>query len=127
MVYMYGVPGTGRDIAFMVFSDSVGALGSVAFEICAKLLGIRFLLKLSDGVLGMHEYELQDDGLFERTAVNETLTKWERIKGISRAGQYLAIELPQGAFYIFPRRSFANEDEQLAFHAEVSARLQCVV
>lgn len=124
IVFMRGVPGTVRDTALMVVSAGMGAVGSVAFSICITLLRMKHALKRSDGVLGTHEYELRDDGLFEKTSANETLTKWKSVKGVLRAGQFFVVELPQGAFHIIPIRSFTTANEQLDFYSEVSARVQ---
>ncbi|WP_420641471.1 YcxB family protein [Candidatus Leptofilum sp.] len=69
---------------------------------------------LIPGILGEHEFILKDDGLFERTAVNETLTKWKGIMYAKRYKKFLLIRVGS-SFYYLPRRCFESQEQYEEF------------
>ena len=68
-------PITAPFLAIAIFCGFVGGLAALIIQTTIGLLGVMFTAPKKAGVLGMHEYELRDDGFFERTAANEQLAR----------------------------------------------------
>jgi YcxB-like protein len=72
------------------------------------------------GVLGLHDYEVREDGLLEKTDVNESLTRWEGLQGVKETRSHLLLRQSPGLIHIIPRRSFT--DPQACRHFVDSVR-----
>ena len=100
------------DLFIVSISGGVGAIiGGSIFSI----VGIVLTADSKNGTLGEHFYELLDDGLFEKTEANESLSKWSGILEISENSQYLLIRISSYLFHIIPKSSFSTESEYLLF------------
>lgn len=64
-----------------------------------------------------HEYEISEDGLYEKTAANETKTNWNGITDIRRLRHYMLIQIDPGLFHVIPDSSFENEEEFNNFYS----------
>jgi hypothetical protein len=122
IAFARGAPQGAVDALVLAISAATGALLSVAFSIAFTLLRVRRALKTGDGVLGDHDYVLKEDGLHEKTSVNETLAKWSGIEGVQETRGFTFIEMRSGSFHIIPRRSFRSAEHAAAFIAEVRRR-----
>lgn len=80
------------------------------------------MFKKHRGLLGDHELEIRDEGLIERTDVNESLHRWGGFGRIVRTGRYLYIYVTDSSVHIVPRRYFASEQEEQAFRDELQRR-----
>jgi len=75
------------------------------------------------GFLGEHELEVRDEGLVERTDVNESLHRWSGFHKIVKTTRYLYIYVTDNNVHIVPRRCFASEQEQRAFLDEIQRHI----
>ncbi len=82
------------------------------------------LFKKYRGLLGEHELEVRDEGLVERTEVNESLHRWGGFHKIVSTGSYLYIYVTDASVHIVPRRHFASEQEARAFGDELERRIK---
>lgn len=98
----------------IVIALSSGILG-VLVALTVNTLMIILASKESNGVLGEHHYNISPEGLFEKTRVNETLTKWAGILSVRHLHQFLLIQIAPGLFHIIPRRSFSNQTQYDVF------------
>ena len=73
------------------------------------------MFKKFRGSLGDHELEIQDEGLVERTDVNESLHRWAGFHKIVRTNRYLYIYVTDNKVHIVPRRYFASEQQERTF------------
>lgn len=64
----------------------------------------------TNGIIGVHEYEISEEGLHEKTAANEGLSKWEGIQEVTIAGPYILFRISGYLFHIIPKRSFVSLD-----------------
>lgn len=119
-----GLPHNAMDGLVLGVSAALGSLLSVAIALAFAVLRVRKSLKPGDGVLGEHLYELREAGLYERTPVNETLSNWQGISGVTETRAYVFIEMKNGAFHILPRRAFDSDDHAASFLAEVRRHTQ---
>ena len=76
------------------------------------------------GVLGTHHYEIRDDGLFETTDVNETMTKWGGILRVTRNRWYILVCENRKHYHVIPIRAFPNALAADAFSKELLDRLK---
>jgi hypothetical protein len=83
------------------------------------LMACMVMFKKFRGFLGDHELEIRDDGLVERTDVNESVHRWAGFHKIVTTGRYLYIYVTDNNVHIVPRRYFASEQEQRAFQEEI--------
>lgn len=122
LVFVQGAPHSLIDLLVIVISASIGALISVGASLALVLMRVQHKLKDGDGILGDHEYEITDEGLRERTSVNETLVRWKGIKSVVRLKRFAFIELVSGSFHIIPASSFKSNEEEAGFLTEVQRR-----
>jgi len=87
-------------------------------------LSTRF--KKLKGVLGEHTLEIRDDGLAERTDVNEALIRWTGIHKLVQTGRHLIIYVTETNVYLVPRKYFASLAEEKQFRAEIEKRMKSV-
>jgi hypothetical protein len=117
-----GLPQGPVEVLVLAISASLGSLLSVAISIVFTLLRIRNGLRDGDGVLGEHEYALTSEGLIEKTAVNETLTRWSGIRGANKTRNFAFIEMRSGSFHIIPRHCFRAPNHEAEFLSELQRR-----
>ena len=122
LAFVRGMPQSAIDVLVLAISAAAGALFSVVASIGVLVLRVRRALGTGDGVLGEHHYLLTDEGLQERTAVNETLSRWNGIRGAETVGKFVFVEMPSGGFHILPRRCFDSPDHEATFLSEVRRR-----
>ena len=115
LAFVRGVPTSQIDLLVLTISAAGGALFSVSISLAFTLLRVRRAIKTGDGILGDHDYEITEQGLRERTSVNETLANWSGIKGVEKAKHFVFIELVSGSFHIIPRNSFTSIDDENCF------------
>lgn len=115
LTFVRGFPNSQTDLLVLTISAAGGALFSVFISLAFALLRVRRSIKTGDGILGDHDYEITEQGLSERTSVNETLANWSGIKGVKMAKNFVFIELVNGSFHIIPRSAFASIDDENCF------------
>jgi hypothetical protein len=79
--------------------------------------------KPEKGQLGMHRVVLEDSGIVETTAVNETSTAWAGIDRIEQDSDYIFIYTSQIQAHIIPKRAFKDAAEAEAFIEFSKARI----
>ena len=62
----------------VIGSVSGGFLATLTYFIWC-IVSVLIVSKESNGLLGKHEYEVTEEGLFEKTIANETLNRWESL------------------------------------------------
>jgi len=82
------------------------------------------MFKKYRGFLGDHELEIRDEGLVERTDVNESIHRWAGFHKLVTTGRYLYIYVTDHNVHIVPRRYFASEQDQRAFRDEIETHIK---
>lgn len=82
-----------------------------------------FSVSFLPGILGKHYFVLREDGLFEATDANETLTKWKGIRSIKRYKNYTMVWIGAG-FYSIPKKCFEGQEQYEEFGSELYERWQ---
>ncbi|MBR7800120.1 YcxB family protein [Undibacterium fentianense] len=119
-----GMPATLIDLFVLSVSAVGGAFFSVLISVIFTLVRIRSAIQLGDGILGDHYYAVTEQGLMERTSVNETLINWSGVKRVERDKQSVLIELVSGAFHLIPKNAFTSIAEENAFVSAIQYYLQ---
>lgn len=113
-----------RSVGFKVFfvaGFTVIMFGFVSvFTIAVTLVTVLF--RKYRGFLGKHELEIRDEGLIERTDINESLHRWAGFHKIVLTRRHLFIYVTDNNAHVVPRRCFATESELLAFRDELLRR-----
>jgi hypothetical protein len=106
---------------------SIGAtVGATASQIVVLIFGLWRSVRRAteaDGVLGEHLFELRENGIFEKTIANETLSAWSSVRSLRRVPGYVLVEVPRGAFHFIPERCFADASEYEQFWQELNAHV----
>jgi hypothetical protein len=89
-----------------------------------SLMACMITFRRYKGLLGHHELEIRDEGLVERTDVNESLHRWSGFHKIASTGRYLFIYVTDNNVHVVPRRYFASKGEQQAFRDELERRIK---
>ena len=91
--------------------------------ITTVLVSCTVMFKKFRGFLGDHELEIRDDGLVERTDVNESVHRWAGFHKIVTTGRYLYIFVTDNNVHIVPRRYFSSDDMLKAFRDELERHI----
>ena len=110
-----------RPVGFKIFYTVffTAAMFCVVGLVTTALTACTVMFKKFRGFLGDHELEIREDGLVERTDVNESVHRWAGFHKIATTGRYLYIYVTDNNVHIVPRRYFASEQELRAFRDEI--------
>jgi len=88
----------------------LGVIGLALLIALALLVAVITVVQVSAqcGVLGSHTFEIRDEGFFESTSVNQTLTSWSAIACVIRTDHSILVSLTGWLFHCIPRRAFAD-------------------
>jgi YcxB-like protein len=114
-----------RPVGFKVFYAGffTGAMFCVVGFGTMAITSCMIMFKKYRGFLGDHELEIREDGLVERTDVNESVHRWAGFHKLVATGRYLYIYVTDNNVHIVPRRYFASEQEQRAFQDEIQRHI----
>lgn len=62
------------------------------------------------GVFGQHEIEIDDEGLVERTEVNETRQSWQGVERVGETDEYAFIYISSVMAHVIPKRPGIDGD-----------------
>jgi hypothetical protein len=105
-------------VILLIFSSFIPLLGAIIT--CLTVLGSSARQR---GVLGIHDYEVREDGLLEKTDVNESLTRWEGLQDVKETRDHLLLRQAPGMIHIIPRRSFTDRQACRHFVDTVRQRI----
>ena len=131
--------GLGVGMPLILLSNSeteLQSLGSKVFYVIFHMLTLLCIIAIfqvviqvlmlfsqkNRGILGSHELEIRDDGLVERTDVNESLHRWSAFHKISSTRNFIFIYVTDNIVHYVPFRSFASESEATLFKNEILRR-----
>jgi len=115
MVGQRGLPRSIGEVIAVLLTAILFLLGAAILIFVLTQLCILIYSRRSNGVLGDHVYTLRDDGLFESTKANETLTRWGGAMALFNTGVCLYVQVSPGLFHVIPRRCFDSAEEYQAF------------
>ncbi|MBD3586081.1 YcxB family protein [Salinimonas sp. HHU 13199] len=116
-IFKHGIPNTTEKWLVTFLIALISGLTAAILGLATNLLQILLSSSVANGVLGLHEYEISDGGLYEKTAVNETKTSWNGIIGIRKLRHYMLIQIAPGLFHVIPDSSFVSEEEFSNFYS----------
>lgn len=114
-----GLPRDSSGWLFLLVAALIAALATVFLITAADHFRRRGQLKEGEGQVGEHEFTLKDEGFFERTSANQTLTAWHVIRSVRENKNFIFVELPGHLHHIIPKRAFATEADLSAFVARL--------
>ncbi len=112
---------TQESIVFKVFYVAISA----CIALCVMLVcnvALQFVLLLTNnnrGVVGEHEYEIREDGLLEKTRVNESVYRWAGFHRIAGSRNYLFVFVTDNNVHYFPRSCFSSPEHAAWFRDEL--------
>jgi hypothetical protein len=121
----HGITLSRVSVTFIVVAFAIGALLQWTLETRLMRFLIRRLLrdeKPERGQLGVHRLALDEEGVVERTAVNESRTTWAGVDRVEQDADYIFIYSSPAAAHVVPRRAFGDLQRAQAFHEFARAR-----
>lgn len=115
MIAQHGLPRSTVEFFAMLLTTILFLLGAAILIFVLAQLCVFIYSRRSNGVLGEHVYTLRDDGLFESTKANETLTKWGGATALFNTGVCLYVQVSPGLFHVIPRRCFDSVEKYQTF------------
>jgi len=116
---------TDKTVGFKIFCAVVLTVFAFCLIAFVSIVAL-FLMNISKkfrGLLGEHELEIREDGLVERTDVNESVHRWAGFHKIVTRRRYLYIYVTDNNVHIVPRRCFASEQAERIFRNELERRI----
>jgi hypothetical protein len=110
----------GFRIFYVIFFTAIMLCFMLVVQVVVQVLWVIF--KKNRGVVGAHELEIRDDGLVERTEVNESLHRWEGFHKIGSTRKCLYIFVTDNIVYYLPLKSFASAQDAKQFTDEIRRR-----
>lgn len=111
LAFNNGLPKTSINWLSIIFASIAGGIGGMLGGIIFSLISILFSSNKNNGILGYHEYTVDEKGLYEKTKANESLNKWEGIHEIIITKSFLLFKISGYLFHIIPKRSFLTDEE----------------
>ena len=118
-----GLPNTQEKWIISIIGAILTGLAATAIYFLFCIGSILLRSNISNGILGIHEYELKDEGLFEKTTANETLNRWEGLGKVTVAGPYLLLQVSGFLYHIFPKRCFKTEENFNSFKSALQDKV----
>jgi hypothetical protein len=109
-------------IFYVVFVTAIMLCVMAAFQVVMMFLWM--IANKNRGVLGVHEMEIRDDGLLERTSVNESLHRWSGFHKLGSTRNFLFVFVTDNIVYYVPWKAFASEQDAKYFRDEIQRRAQ---
>jgi predicted membrane protein len=67
------------------------------------------------GFTGKHAIEINEQGLREKTEVNDTIHSWKDIKSIEETDEYIYAHIGPLVAHVIPKRTFTDQDDTNRF------------
>ncbi len=101
-----GIPETPNEWIAISAGSIGGGVGGMLVGSLYSIISIIFVSTKKNGILGIHEYEITSEGLYEKTYANEGLSRWEGIKEIKVLNSYILFQISGYLFHVIPKNSF---------------------
>jgi len=75
------------------------------------------------GVIGEHTIEIREEGLLERTAINESLHRWAGFHKVQESRRYLFIYATDNLVHFVPLRFFGTSEAAREFRDELRRKM----
>ena len=105
------------NIVIALISSVIGGAAALLLGFLGSLIFVLLSSSVKSGVLGLHTYNIEPEGLREITAVNEGLQKWTGIQEVARSKRFLYIRINGYLFHLIPRHAFSSDHEFNEFGA----------
>lgn len=118
----------GPSRAALVLLSAV-ALAATFASVAGFLAAVAIVLSTPpwfDELLGDHTYTFEREGLRDRTARQETVIEWARVRDVRLTRAFILLEIAPGLLHALPRRSFSSPGEFRAFWRATSQRVRAV-
>jgi len=113
--------GVGFRIFYGVFFAII--MLSIVGAVTMLLTALTIVFKKFRGFLGEHELEFREDGLIERTDVNESIHRWTGFHKFVVTRKYFYLYVTDNNVHVVPRRCFASQADERAFQEEIAKHL----
>jgi len=118
-------PGTEFSLGdFLV--DSLVGMAHMALLLTVVMIAFLVMMLFAvgqRGVIGEHVIEIREEGLMEKTSVNESLHRWNGLHKITTSRAALFVYVSGFHFHYIPFRAFPSKEEAMRFETELRRRV----
>jgi hypothetical protein len=107
-------PDLGYRVFGVIFLEVVGL--AIAVALMAAVTAAVAVFQNKTGILTEHTVTVDDEGVSEKTAVNEGLARWAAVTRIAWTGWHIFVYVGPNAAHMIPRRAFDSESEYDKLH-----------
>jgi len=115
--WKHGYPQNENDWFAAILVSVVGGIFFLSFGVIVTIISILRMSTENNGILGAHEYAITQEGLQEKTLVNDSLNRWEGITSVFNTGKYLFFKIASNQYHIVPAKSFESHEKYNEFVA----------
>lgn len=101
----------------------ISSVGGFAIVFLFALIFVLLNSNTKSGVLGVHTYTIEDTGLREQTAANDTLNYWTAIQKIEKNKNAITVQINAWLYHVMPRRAFDGQTQYDAFYDALKERV----
>jgi hypothetical protein len=120
--------GKSFSLGFCAFYFCIMAVLVLVLNIAFQIVFQTFWLfaNKNRGVVGEHEFEIRDEGFWEKTPFNESLHRWAGFHKIYASRNFLFVFVTDNIVHYIPLRAFASKEDAESFRAELQRRAHAV-
>jgi hypothetical protein len=107
-------------VFYFVVAVSLMLLMNIVVQVVFHTIWL--LANKNRGVVGEHEFEIRDDGLFEKTPYNESMYRWGGFHKTAASRKYIFVFVTDNNVHYIPFRVFASKEHADSFRAEIQRR-----
>ena len=108
LIYSRGFPDSLLDWLIITVASVFSGFFALLAGVVVALIYILAVANESEGILGVHDYEISAGGLSERTNVNEGITRWSGIRRLWSSSSFIAFQINSYSFHVTPVRFFES-------------------
>ena len=112
-----GIPSSASDWIYKLFASVIGGVAGIILGFVISMMYTLQIASSKNGMLGKHHYTISEEGLHEKTIINESMNKWIGVSRINIAGSYLYFQISDYLFHVIPKRCFDSEEQFNEFTA----------
>jgi hypothetical protein len=108
-------PLDGFGLLAIVVTTAIFTAGALVFMLALILLSTLARNRRGSPAAELQTYSVTDTGLSRQSASSETLIKWGGARALHKSKNAIYVAVSATAYFILPRRSFANAQEYESF------------
>ncbi|HEU4851205.1 MAG TPA: YcxB family protein [Telluria sp.] len=117
-------PTESRAYPIAALASGIGALLGWIGGLLMNFLSLSRRIDRTPGILGLHRFTLETDGLHERTDAEETIYEWTSVSAVRKTPSFIIVSVNRKHHILMPRRAFDSDRAFDDFYRRIEALLR---